>query len=125
MRRMSRSLETGRTCIGSLTAGERIEFMLSTNRDLIAAKMFLRLALSVGVPAPRVIKVDGHPACASVITELKQTGELGRRCHCRPAPCLNNIIEQDHVSKESICRTLKARHPSHHLSINTEERRAA
>jgi transposase, IS6 family len=27
---------------------------------------------------------------------LKQSGELGRRCRCRPSPYLNNIIEQDH-----------------------------
>ena len=30
------------------------------------------------------------------ISELKQSGELGRRCRCRPSPYLNNIIEQDH-----------------------------
>jgi IS6 family transposase len=44
------------------SAGETIEFMLSPNRDLIAAKLFLHLALSGGVPMPRVINVDGHPA---------------------------------------------------------------
>ena len=27
---------------------------------------------------------------------LKQTGELGRQCRCRPAPYLNNVLEQDH-----------------------------
>ena len=62
--------------------GETIEFMLSPNRDLIAAKMFLRLALC-GRPSPRVINVDGHPAYPSAITELMQSGELGRRCRCR------------------------------------------
>ena len=78
------------------SAGETIEFMLSPKRDLVAAKLFLRLALSGGGPRPRVINVDGHPAYASAIAELKQTGELGRRCRCRTAPYLNNIIEQDH-----------------------------
>jgi transposase-like protein len=68
--------------------------MLSPKRDLIAAKLFLRLALSRGGPRPRVINVDGHPAYATAVAELKQTGELGRRC--RTAPYLNNIIEQDH-----------------------------
>jgi transposase-like protein len=34
--------------------------------------------------------VDGHPAYAVAIAELKQAGDLGR------APYLNNIIEQDH-----------------------------
>ena len=77
------------------SAGETIDFMLSPKRDLIAAKLFLRLALSGGGPSPRVINVDGHPAYASAVADLKQSGELGRR-RCRTAPYLNNIIEQDH-----------------------------
>ena len=68
----------------------------SPNRDLIAAKGFLRLALSAGQTRPRVINVDGHPAYASAIRELKQEGELGLNCQCRPSPYLNNIVEQDH-----------------------------
>jgi len=28
--------------------------------------------------------------------ELKQTGQLGWRCRCRPSPYLNNVLEQDH-----------------------------
>ena len=60
------------------SAGETIEFMLSPNRDLIAAKLFLRLALCSATPRPRVINVDGHPAYASAVAALKQTGELGR-----------------------------------------------
>ena len=78
------------------SAGDTIDFMLSPNRDLTAAKGFLRLALSAGPVRPRVINVDGHPAYASAIGELKQEGELGRKCRCRPSPYLNNIIEQDH-----------------------------
>src|SRR5215467_12314268 len=77
------------------SAGETIEFMLSPKRDLIAATLFLRLALSRGEPRPPVINVDGHPAHAGAVAELKQTGELGRGCRCRTAPYLN-IIEQDH-----------------------------
>jgi IS6 family transposase len=65
------------------STGETIEFMLSPKSDFIAAKFFLRLALSAGGPASRVINLDGHPAYARVIAELKQTGELGRRCRCR------------------------------------------
>jgi transposase, IS6 family len=76
--------------------GETIEFMLSPKRDLIAAKLFLRLALSGGRPRPQVINVDGQPAYFSAIAELKHTGQLSRRCRCRTAPYLNNIVEQDH-----------------------------
>lgn len=77
------------------SAGDTIDFLLSPNRDLIAAKSFLRLALSAGHD-PRVINVDGHPAYASAISELKQKGELGRNCRCRPSQYMNNIVEQDH-----------------------------
>src|SRR5215470_10728657 len=79
------------------SSGETIDFMLSPYRDLTAAKLFLRLALSwSGVIRPRVINVDGHPAYARSIRELQRSGELGRRCRCRPSPYLNNVIEQDH-----------------------------
>jgi len=79
------------------SAGDTIDFMLSPKRDLTAAKLFLRLALSgTGGIRPRVINVDGHPAYARAIAELKRSGDLGRRCRCRPSPYLNNIIEQDH-----------------------------
>ena len=79
------------------SAGDTIDFLLSPQRDLTAAKLFLRLALSgTGSIRPRVINVDGHPAYARAIAELKQSGDLGRRCRCRPSPYLNNVIEQDH-----------------------------
>ena len=78
------------------SVGATIDFMLSPKRDLIAARLFLRLALSGEGPRPRVINVDGHPAYRSAVAELKQNGELGRRCRCRTSPYLNNIIEQDH-----------------------------
>src|SRR6188508_1559816 len=38
--------------------GETIDFMLSPKRDLLAAKLFLRLALSGAGSCPRVINVD-------------------------------------------------------------------
>src|SRR5215469_4813610 len=44
----------------------------------------------------RIFDEGQHPAYASAIAELKQTGELGRRCRFRTAPYLNNVIEQDH-----------------------------
>ena len=108
------------------SAGETIEFMLSPKRDLIAAKLYLRLAFSTGGSLPRVINVDGHPAYASAITELKESGELGRRCRRRTSPYLNNIIEQDHRfikkrilaslgfrSAEGACRTIEGYEAMH------------
>src|SRR6266849_4936564 len=79
--------------------GNTIDFLLSPNRDAQAAKQFLQKALRApGHPRPHVINVDGNPSYPKVISELKQTGDLGRRCRCRPVPYLNNILEQDHRS---------------------------
>ena len=72
-----------RVCRAIDSAGDTIDFLLSPNRDLVAAKGFLRLALSAG-NRPRVINVDGHPAYASAISELKQEGDLRAR---DSAPC--------------------------------------
>ena len=76
--------------------GDTIDFMLSPKRDLVAARLFLRLALGRSGAHPRVINVDGHPAYARAISDLKESGELGQRCRCRPIAYLNNIVEQDH-----------------------------
>jgi IS6 family transposase len=79
------------------STGATIDFLLSARRDAAAAKRFFQKALrSPGRPRPRVINVDGNPSYPKVIAELKKTGELGRRCRCRPVRYLNNIVEQDH-----------------------------
>ena len=43
-----------------------------------------------------MINVDGHPDYATAIAELKQSGELAKRCRCRPSTYMNNVVEQDH-----------------------------
>jgi len=79
------------------SAGATIDFLLSARRDAAAAKRFFQNALRApGHPCPRVINVDGNPSYPKVISELKKTGELGRRCRCRPVRYLNNVVEQDH-----------------------------
>ena len=79
------------------STGATIDFLLSARRDAAAAKRFFQKALrSLGHSRPRVINVDGNPSYPKVIAELKRTGELGRRCRCRPVRYLNNIVEQDH-----------------------------
>ena len=37
-----------------------------------------------------------NPSYPKVISVMKRSGELGRRCRCRPVRYLNNIVEQDH-----------------------------
>ena len=47
------------------SSGDTIDFMLSPKRDLTAAKLFLRLALSgTGGIRPRAINVDGPGICS-------------------------------------------------------------
>jgi transposase-like protein len=79
------------------SVGDTIDFMLSPNRDLVAAKHFLQLMLHrAGRVWPRGINVDGHPAYVMAIAELKHAGALGRQCRCRPSAYMNNVLEQDH-----------------------------
>src|SRR5437764_7151384 len=65
------------------STGATIEFLLSARRDAAAAKRFFQKALrSPGHSMPRVINVDGNPAYPKVVSELKRSRELGRRCRC-------------------------------------------
>ena len=77
--------------------GATIDFLLSATRDAAVAKRFLQKALRTpSHPRPRVINVDGNPSYSKSISDLRRSGELGRRCLCRPVRYLNNIVEQDH-----------------------------
>jgi transposase-like protein len=88
------------------SAGDTIDFLLSAKRDAAAAKRFLQKALrSPGHSRPRVINVDRNPSYPKAISELRRTGDLGRRCRCRPVRYLNHIVEQDH---RAIKRRLRA-----------------
>jgi transposase-like protein len=90
------------------STGATIDFLLSAKRDAAAAKRFFQKALrSPGHPRPRVINVDGNPSYPKVITELKRTGELGRRCRCRPVRYLNNVVEQDHRAVKRRVRAMQ------------------
>ena len=88
--------------------GDTIDFILSPKRDAVAAKHFLQMALwRTPQVHPRVINVDGHPAYPQAIDELKASGELSRRCRCRPVAFLNHVLEQDHrFVKERIAASL-------------------
>ena len=41
-----------------------------------------------------MINVDGNLWYPKVITELNKSGELERRCRCRPVSYLNNTVSQ-------------------------------
>ena len=54
-----------------------------------------------------MVNVDGNPAYPKVVSDLKRSGELGRRCRCRPVRFLNNVVEQDHRSVKRRVRAMQ------------------
>jgi hypothetical protein len=79
------------------SSGATLDFLLSAKQDAAVAKRFLAKALGQqNHPAPRVINTDGHAAYPPAIAQLKSEGTLDSGCQHRPAPYLNNVLEQDH-----------------------------
>jgi IS6 family transposase len=77
--------------------GKTIDFMLSENRDMQAAKGFFTKALSSPhTQIPRVITLDKNPAYPPAIQELINEKSLTKETLIRQTRYLNNIVEQDH-----------------------------
>jgi len=76
-------------------AGWTIDFFLSRNRDVNAAKGFLRRAMK-NTRKPTKITLDAYAASHRAVREMKEDGELPRRATVRSSRYLNNLIEQDH-----------------------------
>lgn len=76
-------------------AGQTVDFFLSRNRDVNAAKAFLRKAMK-GQRIPTKITLDAYAASHRAVSDLKQNGELSPRVLVRTSKYLNNLIEQDH-----------------------------
>ncbi|GMA66013.1 IS6 family transposase (plasmid) [Alicyclobacillus fastidiosus] len=77
--------------------GQTIEFMLSANRDVLAAKRFFKKAISSPHnQAPRVITVDKNPAYPPALQQLKCETVIPQATVMRQTKYLNNIVEQDH-----------------------------
>ena len=84
------------------STGQTIDFLLTARRDAGSAKRFFRklFLTSANVP-PRVINVDRNPAYPVAVEQLKQDGTLRRRCRVRQCKYLNNMIEQDHRTRQT------------------------
>ena len=76
-------------------AGRTVDFFLSRNRDVNAAKAFLREAMK-NTRHPTKITLDAYAASHRAEREMKETGELSKRVRVRSSQYLNNLIEQDH-----------------------------
>ena len=72
-----------------------MDFFLSRNRDVNAAKTFLRNAIKKR-RTPTKITLDAYAASHRAVREMKETGELPRRVKLRSSQYLNNLVEQDH-----------------------------
>lgn len=71
--------------------------MLSENRDIHAAKLFLKKALSSPHnQSPRVITVDKNPTYPPAIEQLMNEKDLSKETIIRQTKYLNNVVEQDH-----------------------------
>ena len=76
-------------------AGQTVDFFLSRNRDVNAAKSFLRHAMK-NRRTPSKITLDAYAASHRAVREMQETGELPRRVKVRSSQYLNNLVEQDH-----------------------------
>jgi transposase-like protein len=76
-------------------AGQTVDFFLSRNRDVNAAKSFLRSAMK-NTRVPTKITLDAYAASHRAAREMKEGGELPSRVQVRSSQYLNNLVEQDH-----------------------------
>jgi transposase-like protein len=77
-------------------AGKTVDFRLSANRDVTAAKAFFRKAIRSQKQIPQAITLDGYAASHRAVRELKADGLLPADTKLRSSKYLNNLIEQDH-----------------------------
>ena len=76
-------------------AGKTVDFFLSRQRDINAAKAFLRQAMKEQ-RVPTKVTLDAYAASHRAVADLKEAGELPTRVVVRSSKYLNNLIEQDH-----------------------------
>jgi transposase-like protein len=75
-------------------AGQTVDFFLSRNRDVNAAKSFLRSAMK-NTRVPTKIRFDAYAASHRAVRELKEHGERPARVKVRSSQYLNNLVEQE------------------------------
>jgi hypothetical protein len=76
-------------------AGKTVDFYASRNREVAAAKAFLRKAMRQPRP-PTKITLDADAASHRAVAELKKTGALPKHVGVRSSQYLNHTIEPDH-----------------------------
>ena len=79
-----------------------MDFRLSRQRDVAAAKAFFRKALRTQGRAPISITSGRLCGIAPAVRELPRENEAWRRTKLRTSKYLNNMIEQDHRGIKSM-----------------------
>lgn len=100
------------------SVGDTVEFFFSENRDLVAAKRFLRKALACHGRPGRIV-IDGSQTNREAILKCDGESRLQDRSRrslkpigIRQSPYLNNHIEQDHRRiKHRVCSMLGFKSP--------------
>jgi transposase-like protein len=72
--------------------GRTVDFLLTSNRDVTAAKRFFQKAIN-GNGTPRVITLDAYAASHRAIRELRAEGKMPKRVRVRSSKYLNNGVE--------------------------------
>jgi transposase-like protein len=81
--------------------GKTVDFRLSANRDVRAAKAFFRKALETQGRPPVSITLDGYAASHRAVRELPAQNPRWKDTRLRSSKYLNNRIEQDHREVKS------------------------
>jgi len=78
-------------------AGRTVDFLLSTRRDTLAAKLFFEKAvLRPHNDFPETVTVDRNSAYPAALNILQKEGHLSPTAQLRTGRALNNLVEQDH-----------------------------
>lgn len=86
--------------------GQTVDFRLSPNRDVAAAKAFFRKALRTQGRAPISITLDGYAASHRAVREMSAENKALKDTKLRSSKYLNNLIEQDHRGIKSRIRSM-------------------
>ena len=78
-----------------------VDFRLSPERDVAAAKAFFSRPIKGQGSGPRTVTLDGYAAAHRAVREMKADGELAADTKLRSSKYLNNLFEQDHRGVKS------------------------
>nr|WP_232080990.1 IS6 family transposase [Variovorax sp. SRS16] len=81
--------------------GQTVDFRLSPNRDVKAAKAFFRKALKTQGRPPVRITLDGYAASHRAVRELPAQSTCWKDTRLRSSRYLNNMVERDHRGVKS------------------------